>query len=151
MSTTELDARPKRLSLSQIVEMLLTRHGRESSGVTLSRNASGETQIEVRVRAGDDDAATVEEAAAKAEALYAQLAERYPPGSGRDDATVSLTRNAKGETQIDVKVASNARGDLATLAAVERAAGDVYERLRGRYPLASGYAGAPAAETKGAK
>jgi hypothetical protein len=121
--------------------MLLTRHGRESSGVTLSRSASGETQIEVRVRAGDDDAQTADDAAAKAAELYDQLTAKYPPSSGRDDATIDLSRNAKGETQVSVKISTNARGNVTTLAEAEKLATETYGRLRGTYPLATGHVG----------
>lgn len=70
---------PRRLSLSQIVELLLTRGGGEHSSVTLTRNAKGLTQIEVTVRTGEaEDVATVDQAAAKARKVYDELRTTYP-------------------------------------------------------------------------
>lgn len=74
--------RPRRLSLSEIVAMLLSRTGGEHSSVKLSRNSKGDTQIEVVVRSGDRDAETIEEAAAKTRALYDELSTIYPMSSG---------------------------------------------------------------------
>lgn len=69
--------KPKRLTLSEIVVALLARGG-EHSSVKLSRNAKGDTQIEVTVRSGDQDVPTVDEASEKAAELYDALRERYP-------------------------------------------------------------------------
>jgi hypothetical protein len=74
-------ARARRLTLSDVVEQLLQRGGGEHSSVTLSRNAKGETQVEVVVRTGEGDSPhTVEEAEAIATAIYARLLELYPFG-----------------------------------------------------------------------
>lgn len=74
---------PKRLSLSEIVSMLLTRSGGSGSSVTLSRNARGVTQIEVTVRTGDeDDLQTPEQAAERCNAIYASLRATYPMPDG---------------------------------------------------------------------
>jgi len=78
---------PKRMSLSQIVEALLHRGGAEHSSVTLSRNAKGETQIEVVVRTGEaGDITTIEEAEAAAVEVYDRLRTAYTfggePGGG---------------------------------------------------------------------
>lgn len=74
-------ATPKRMSLSQVVEALLQRGGSEHSSVTLSRNAKGETQIEVVVRTGEaGDVTTIEEAEAAAVAVYDRLREAYTYG-----------------------------------------------------------------------
>jgi hypothetical protein len=133
----------KRLSLSQILEMVLTRGDRDRSVVTLSRNAAGETQIEVKVRVGDsDEVVTVDDASEKASELYDLLRIDYPTTAGHDNATVSLSRNAKGETQVDVDVKTSGAGDVVTVEQAETKATEVYERLRGRYPLASGDVGA---------
>lgn len=43
--------RPKRLSLSEILEMVLTRHAADRSSVALTRTASGEVVIDVKVSA----------------------------------------------------------------------------------------------------
>jgi hypothetical protein len=69
----------KRITLSQIVELLLQRSPRDHSSVTLSRNAKGETQIEVVVRTGDaGEIVDVDDALAKAVELYDVARERYP-------------------------------------------------------------------------
>lgn len=71
----------KRLTLSQIVEALLQRGGGEHSSVTLSRNAKGETQIEVAVRTGETSGLeTIEQAEAAAQAVYDRLRIAYPFG-----------------------------------------------------------------------
>lgn len=136
--------RPKRLSLSQIVELLLTRAGAgERSSVTLAQNAAGVTQIEVKVRTGDDDdIATVDAATAKAQALYDALRERYPRDDTHDNAEVSLTRNAKGETQIAVEVKTSPDG-IASLAEAARQAQEVYDAARREYPMADGFTAKP--------
>lgn len=71
----------RRLTLSDIVELLLTalaRHSGDHSGVKLSRNARGETQIEVSVRTGDPGIETVEQARMRAEEQYEHLRSLYP-------------------------------------------------------------------------
>lgn len=69
----------KRMTLSNVLELLLTKSGGEHSSVTLSRNARGETQIEVVVRTGDTGTlATADDAAEKAVELYDRLRELYP-------------------------------------------------------------------------
>jgi hypothetical protein len=73
--------RPHRMTLSQVVEKLLERGSSEHSSVTLSRNAKGNTQIEVVVRASENSSVTsVEEAEAVAVSIYERLAQRYPNG-----------------------------------------------------------------------
>jgi len=80
----------KRVSLSQVVEMLLQRGGGEHSSVTLSRNAKGETQIEVVVRTADTgEVQTIDQAAGKAQELYDRMRARYPMMSGNVGATPS--------------------------------------------------------------
>ena len=86
---------PHRLSLSDIVWLLLTRQPRELSSVKLSRNAKGETQIEVSVYVGNTD-------------------------------------------------------EIATVFDAERVAKDIYDRLRSVYPMADGYTGARAKPGEGA-
>lgn len=73
--------RPKRLSLSEIVEQLLQRGSSEHSSVTISRNAKGETQLEVVVRTGDaGEVQTIEQAEQHATAVYDRLRALYPFG-----------------------------------------------------------------------
>ncbi len=69
----------KRLSLSAIVELLLQRGGGERSSVTLSRNAKGDTQIEVVVRTSEEGPVlTAADALEEAGRLYAIARESYP-------------------------------------------------------------------------
>lgn len=75
------DAAPKRMTLSQVVEHLLTRGSSQSSSVSLTRNAKGETQIEVVVRTDAElDIRTPDDAAGVAESVYDRLRLRYPFG-----------------------------------------------------------------------
>lgn len=71
----------RRLTLSNVVELAfatLNRTGQDHSTVRLARNAKGDTQIEVSVRTGEQGIDTVEQAAAKARAVYDELARDYP-------------------------------------------------------------------------
>jgi hypothetical protein len=68
-----------RVTLSEVVRALLERGSSEHSSVTLSRNARGETQIEVVVRTGDTGGVqTVAEAELLAVAVYDRLRGSYP-------------------------------------------------------------------------
>lgn len=118
--------RPKRLSLSEILEMVLTRHAGERSSVSITRTASGEVSLDVKVSAEN-----VEDAGATAEAEYERLAALYPRSEQATEPTVSLTRNAKGDTQVDVKGA----GYDDTKA--------VYDKARAAYPMANGLTAKP--------
>lgn len=77
--------KPKRLTLSEILEAhlaALSKHGGERSMVKLTRNARGDTQLEVAVRTGDtSEIQTVEECAAEAIRVYDQLRALYPIGA----------------------------------------------------------------------
>lgn len=142
MHSMQTSDKPRKLTLSQIVEMLLTRGAGDRSVVSLTRDARGDTQIEVRVSTGaDGEAVTVEDAERKALAVYARLREAYPLNAGHDNASVELTRNAKGETQIDVQVKTSEDG-YTSLELAEGRAIETFERLRMRYPLSSGYVSA---------
>jgi hypothetical protein len=135
--------RPKRLSLSQIVEMLLTRGGRSHSSVSISRNAKGDTQFEVQVAVGEDGVATLEDAEALALEVYDRLASTYPVTHGSYGGSgVDLTRNAKGETQISVSLKADAGATEEEYAAVVKQAIATYENTRMKFPLASGFVGA---------
>lgn len=125
--TVTTDApRPKRLSLSEILEMVLTRSSSDRSTVGLARTASGEIVIDVKV-----SAETVEEASATAEAEMARLSLLYPRSEQATEPTVSLTRNAKGDTQVDVKGVG------------WDAAKAVYDKARAAYPMANGLTARP--------
>lgn len=133
---------PKRMTLSAIVEMLLTRGMGERSSVTLTRTASGDTAIDVKVRTGDDgETVTVEDAERKAAAVYDRLAALYPPRDTHGGSEVSLTRNAKGETQVAVEVKTSE--DLRTVGEAGAAAQREYDRLRAKYPMADGTTARP--------
>lgn len=85
MSSTP--AKPKRMTLSEIVEQLLSRGGGERSSVDLTRNAKGETQITVTVRTADTgDVQTIDDACLKAVELYDSLRSRYPMSDGNTGA-----------------------------------------------------------------
>jgi hypothetical protein len=75
--------RYKRLSLGQIVALLLTRTQGERSSISLTRNAKGVTQIDVTVRTGDTEGVTTAlEAEQHAVAIYNRLRSTYPLPSG---------------------------------------------------------------------
>lgn len=85
---------PKRVTLSYVLEQLLTRGQHDRSSVTLARNAKGDTQIEVVVRTGEG-IETITDAQELAGQVYDTLRNRYPlegyyipPGS---KATVTAT------------------------------------------------------------
>jgi hypothetical protein len=135
---TQPAERPKRLSLSQILEHMLTRGGAERSAVTLTRNATGGTQIEVKVSTGEGgETVSVEDAERKAAEVLERLEAKYPADSGHENAEVTLARNAKGETQIDTKIKTSSDG-VTTIADAEARASEVFERLRVKYPLSDG-------------
>lgn len=140
MSTPE---RPKRLSLSEIIELILTRGQGDRSSITLGRTAAGDTTIEVKVRTGDDgEIATAAHAAQQAQAIYDRLRDLYPSRREHDNAEVSFTRNAKGETQVSVSAKTSNDGH-ATMHELERATSDVYDTARMRYPMADGHTAKP--------
>lgn len=86
--------RPHRLSLSQIIELLLQRGGSDRSSVSLTRNAKGATQIDVTVRTGNqEDADTVEAAAHRAVEVYDSLRLRYP--MVEDDAPIVVAPDSE--------------------------------------------------------
>ena len=70
---------PRRMTLSQVVEHLLHRGGSQSNSVTLTRNAKGETQIEVVVRTDAElGIVTPDDAREAAETVYDALRDKYP-------------------------------------------------------------------------
>jgi hypothetical protein len=80
----------RRMTLSQVVEALLQRGGGEHSSVTLSRNAKGETQIEVVVRTGEQGAVqTIEQAEIAAGEVYSRLRLAYPYGADQGTSEAS--------------------------------------------------------------
>lgn len=133
--------RPQRLSLSETLRLVLTRPATEPSSVTLTRNAAGETLIEVKVKAAEDGGLDAVELAGKQAAeLYEQLRVQYPATEAADDASIKLSRNAKGETQIEVETKTDRHGLTPLMDEAEAKATTAYERLRRQYPLADGTA-----------
>lgn len=123
---TELETpRPKRLSLSEILEMVLTRRSDQPS-VSLTRTASGEVVIDVKVAAE-----TIAEAGSAAEAEMERLAALYPRSEQSHEPTVGLSRNAKGDTQLEIKGVGWAYTKT------------FYDNARMAYPMASGYTARP--------
>lgn len=74
-------AAANRLSLSDVLSMVLARRSGASSSVSLTRNARGLTQVAVTVATGEreQDPQTAQEAAEQARELYDALCEQYPP------------------------------------------------------------------------
>lgn len=101
----------KRLSQSQIIEWLLTaQRSREHSSVSLTRNAKGDTQIDVSVRTDEGgDVQTIDQAAAKARAIYDSLRAAYPmvstPAGGSEISPPSAGKLPAGDAK-----ASRSRG-----------------------------------------
>lgn len=129
---------PRRLTLSRIVEMLLTRATREHSAVSISRSTSGVIALDVTVRTGDDETvASVEDAERKACEVFERLRASYPEPNGHDAAEVAFTRNAKGDTQVTVSAKTTGHGE-ATLPALVQYVQTVYDSARMRYVIEHG-------------
>lgn len=74
-----------------------------------------------------------------------QVVEKLLERGGSEHSSVTLSRNAKGATQIEVVDRTGEGGAVTTVEEAEAVAVSVYERLRGRYPNsdeAAGEAGA---------
>jgi hypothetical protein len=76
---------PRRLRAADVIDQqqatiaaLLERGGGENSSVSLTRNARGQTQIEVTVRTDRDQVTTADQAWAKAQELYDAACTAYP-------------------------------------------------------------------------
>jgi hypothetical protein len=96
--------------------------------VTISRDGNGNYSYDVRVPADDPQLAL-----AQAMEIEAQLFIQYPPDDEGSLYTskISATRNAKGETQLDVEVKSETAGPQHVADAVAQ----TYDALREQYPL----------------
>ena len=82
----EEQAKPRRMTQGEILAAFVDRMHRagqtEHSSVTLKTNAKGDVQIDVTVRTGETpDVATVDDAAAKAKAVFDVLRAFYPLGA----------------------------------------------------------------------
>jgi len=136
-------AKPKRLSLSEILELLLTRERPQHSGVTLSRGRQGETLVEVTVKVGDEGVTSPADAETMAREMYDRLTGEYPAANGTyAGSSIDLSRNAKGEPQLGVTIKAGDNADAHGLALAEAAAIEAFDRLRTRYPMSSGLTGA---------
>lgn len=82
-----------RLSMSDILALLLTRGGGERDSIELTRNARGETQIGVVIRT--HEARDLTEAEAEARALYDRLRATYPMSNGHVGATGATESDGK--------------------------------------------------------
>lgn len=77
----EPESKPRRVTQGEIIMALLTRGSAGGSSVTIARNAKGETQYEVVVRAGSEEGIeTVGDALEAAQEVADALAKRYPFG-----------------------------------------------------------------------
>lgn len=74
-----------------------------------------------------------------------RVIERLTERGASNTSSVTLARNAKGETQIEVVVRSDPEGMPATIEEAELVAGVVFDRLRARYPMLDGTVGAAGA------
>lgn len=83
-------AAPKRMSLSQVVELLLAKGSSQSSSVSLTRNAKGETQIEVVIRTDREAGISSPQAAElAAQDIYDRLRTAYPFGAEQGEGQAS--------------------------------------------------------------
>ena len=133
------EAKPKRLSLSQVLELVLTKPSRSHPSVTISTTAAGVTTWAIDVPAGEGE--TAEDAEALAVAIHERMMERFPPTGHHDQAEVTSTRNAKGETQVSASGKTNA--ETPTLEALDAKVRKVYDSARMKYPMADGHSAKP--------
>lgn len=62
-----------------------------------------------------------------------QIVEQLLQRGSAEHSSITLARNAKGETQIEVIVRTDERGSVTTLEEAETAAVEIYDRLRAKY------------------
>lgn len=139
MNPPEVIERPKRLSLSQVLEMVLSRPTRTHPSVTLNYTTSGAVTWSIDTPAEEDE--TLAETAERVAAVHEQLLERFPAGGDHDAAEASFTRNAKGETQIAVSGKTTAQ--TATLDELVAKLRKAYDATRAQYPMADGMTAKP--------
>lgn len=142
--TTKANATPeqhaKRLSMSQILEMVLSRGGGDRSAVTIGRSPSGIPYFEVVARTGEGE--SVEDAEQRARAVYERLGADYAVPQAHDNADLTLTRNAKGETQVAISAKTSPVG-IAKLDELLEVLQQAYDSARMSYPMADGYTARP--------
>lgn len=67
-----------------------------------------------------------------------QIVEQLLQRGSSEHSSVTLSRNSKGETQIEVVVRTGDAGDIVTIEEAEQAAQAVYDRLRVAYHFGAG-------------
>ena len=67
-----------------------------------------------------------------------QVVEQLLQRGSSEHSSVTLSRNSKGETQIEVVVRTGDAGDVLTIEEAEQAATAVYDRLRELYVYGAG-------------
>lgn len=67
-----------------------------------------------------------------------QIVEQLLQRGSAEHSSITLARNAKGETQIEVIVRTDERGSITTLEDAETAAVQIYDRLRTKYAYGAG-------------
>lgn len=138
-TTPAVKERPKRMTLSDVLELVLTRSSRNRPQVTIGRTAAGVTTWTVDISAGEDE--TADDAERRAVAIHDRLLRKYPAPSDHEQAEVTLTRNAKGDTQIAVSAkTTDAEPSLVKLEAAVR---KVYDVTRQNYPMGDGLTARP--------
>ena len=100
-------SRPHRLSLSDVLTLVLSRGSGERDSVELTRNAKGETQIVVVARTREGE--TLEDVGVRARDEYDRNRMRYPLANGY----VGAEGNALGaRTAHETPTATETRGDV---------------------------------------
>lgn len=93
----------RRVTNAELVRGLIdavTKTGGEHSTIKLTRNAKGDTQIEVSVRTGDSpEVVTAADAVAEAVRLYDNLRELYPMSAEPTRAATSTPKPPDGDGQ----------------------------------------------------
>lgn len=64
-----------------------------------------------------------------------QVVEHLLARGSSEHSSVTLSRNSKGETQIEVVVRTDERGEVSSIGDAERIAAETYSRLRAMYPF----------------
>lgn len=64
-----------------------------------------------------------------------EIIRRLLERGGSEHSSVTITRNAKGETQLEVVVRTGEGGEITTPAQAEETATAIYDRLRALYPF----------------
>ena len=134
--------RHKRLSMSEILAMTLAKGAAKRSSVTLTRSASGDVQIEVVVSTDDHSVMTIEDAETMAQIVFDRLTVSYPHAADREQASVALSRNAKGETQVEVSARTGSQ-TTRTLETLTDVVVTTYDKVRARFPMANGTSAKP--------